>query len=205
LTVPDFGDQQPGQGRHDTFGTVDPLAPSVSNGQITPEQWAEYQAKRKKDAILGSLLTLGGMFGGGALGGALGGGGSASSAGAGASPAFGVGAANTGIWSGAATAPSIATGALGAGGGAGASSLLGGMSARDLAAIGLSLGGTIGGAMSKPQNMSPTTQTSDPNLQALMQAMQRRLDKSEPLYDSVLNMANGLLPTQYQKGGGGMG
>jgi hypothetical protein len=25
------------------------------------------------------------------------------------------------------------------------------------------------------------------------------------LYDSVLNMANGLLPTQYQRGGGGMG
>jgi hypothetical protein len=41
-------------------------------------------------------------------------------------------------------------------------------------------------------------------LQALMRAMQGRLDKSEPLYDSVLQMANGLLPTSYQKGGGGM-
>ena len=95
-------------------------------------------------------------------------------------------------------------GAPGAGAG-GIGGFLNGLSARDKIAIVTALAGTVGGAMSKPQNMSPTTATSDPNLQALMQAMQRRLDKSEPLYDSVLNMANGLLPTQYQKGGGGMG
>ena len=83
---------------------------------------------------------------------------------------------------------------------------LAGLSPRDKVAIMAALAGTIGGAASgRGQNTGINTPTSDPNLQALMQAMQRRLEKSEPLYDSVLNMANGLLPTQYQKGGGGMG
>jgi len=94
----------------------------------------------------------------------------------------------------------------GAAGAGGLASLFAGMSPREIAGLIMALGGTVGGALSGGgENFSPTTTTSDPQLQALMRSMQGRLDKSEPLYDSVLNMANGLLPTQYQKGGGGMG
>jgi hypothetical protein len=188
------------------------------------------ESKRVRDAehrrfliTHGVLPTLGFIGGGYALAGMGGGGaagaGAASSAGAGAAGAGGATGAGAGLLPATATASGFAPyagsatmvgtglggGAAGAAG-AGAAGGFMGLSARELASLGLSLGGTIGGAMSGGgQNMNPTTQTSDPNLQALMQSMQRRLDKSEPLYDSVLNMANGLLPTQYQKGGGGMG
>lgn len=95
-------------------------------------------------------------------------------------------------------------GGLGTGAAAGRTFL--GMSPKDLAAIGLGLGGTIGGALSSKPDLSPNTTTNDPQLQRLLQTMQGRLDKSEPLYDSIMSMSNGLLPTQYQKkGGGGMG
>jgi hypothetical protein len=190
-----FGDDNEEGGRYQYQGQVDPNAPSVANGQISPAQWAEYQARRKRDAILGSLLTVGGMLGAQPLANALGVGGS--------------GAAHAAT-AGGATLPAAATEGMlpmsmaGGASGGGIGSILGGMSARELAALGLSAAGTIGGAMADKPNFSPNTATSDPQLQALMRAMQGRLDKSEPLYDSVLQMANGLLPTQYQKGGGGM-
>jgi hypothetical protein len=64
----DFGDQTTGDGsRHDVYGTVDPYAPSVANGGITPEQWAEYQKKRRRAAILGILGTVGGASAAGLL------------------------------------------------------------------------------------------------------------------------------------------
>jgi hypothetical protein len=212
--MPDFGDVDPFSGETNErtgYGALDQNAPSVANGQISPAQWAEYQARRKRDAILGSLLTVGGMFAAGPIAGAIGGGGAAGSA---ASSAGGLapvaGGAPWAVTPYAGSASMVGTGlAGGAAGAAGAGaggigSILGGMSARDLAALGLSAAGTIGGAMSNRPNFAPNTATSDPQLQALMRAMQGRLDKSEPLYDSVLQMANGLLPSQYQKGGGGM-
>lgn len=210
--MPDFGDRDPEQGgRYEYQGQLDPNAPSVLNGQITPEQWAEYQSKRRRDMILGLLGVFGATTGLGAVGGAISGGagaaGSAASGASGSLPAIS-GGAPWAVTPYATTATSVGTGlsggAAGAAGASGAAGILGGMSARDLAALGLSAAGTIGGALSRPENMNATTATTDPQLQALMRTMQGRLDKSEPLYDSVMQMANGLLPTQYQKGGGGV-
>jgi len=84
---------------------------------------------------------------------------------------------------------------------------MGNMGLNDWLSLGTGLTGLIGGAVSgrKNQNaMQPNTLTNDPNIQQLLATMQGRLSKSEPLFDSVMSMANGLLPTQYQKGGGGM-
>jgi len=118
------------------------------------------------------------------------------------------------------TATMSAPGAIGAGGalagGAGAGvaggigsaaseagrSLLG-LSARDWAALAASGVGTIGGLMSNQPLQAPTSATTDPNMQKLLATMQGRLDQSEPLYKSIMAMANGLLPTQYQNGGSG--
>ena len=97
--------------------------------------------------------------------------------------------------------PGAAAGGAGAAGGIGG--WLAGLSAADRIALLTALTGTVGGAMSKPPNMDPTTATTDPNLTKLMQTMQGRLDQSEPLYKSIMAMANGLLPTQYQNGGAG--
>lgn len=201
----DFGDST--RGRYDGYGQVDPYAPSVSNGGITPDQWAEYQKKRHRAAILGLLGTVGGMAAAGPIAGLFGGGGSAAASavpgavGAEAAP-LGVGSVVAGgaLPSGVGAA---AGGGAAAGAGAAAKGLLGGLSARDLAALGLSGASMIGSALSDKPDMTPTTQTTDPNLMKLIQTMQGRLDKSEPLYGSILDMANGLLPTQYQKGGGG--
>ena len=97
-------------------------------------------------------------------------------------------------------------GAKGAGAGvAGAGKgFLGGMSARDLAGLGLAGASAIGGAMNRP-DFGPNSMATDPQMAQILQMMMSRLQKSEPLHDSVLSMANGLLPMQYQKGGGGMG
>lgn len=207
--MPDFGDVNPNTGlpsaRYEGQGEVDPLAPSVGNGQISMADWQAYQAKRRKDALLGVLGVLGMTTGLGFAGQALGGAGAAGAIGAGggaSAPEFGLGAANTGIWSGAGMTPA-AYGAGGAAGAAGGGFL--GMSAKDLAALGLGLGGVVGGAMSPKPDMSVNTSTKDPQLQELLAMMMGRMKKAEPLQDSVYAMANGLLPTQYQKGGGGMG
>jgi hypothetical protein len=176
--------------------------------------------------IAGGGLAAAGLAGVGPFSGLAGG----SAAGSASASASGAGAGAGGLapiaggspWAVtpyAATAASVPTGAAAVGGSVGAagaagalggaasglSSLLGGLSASELAALGLTAAGTIGAATQDRPQFGPNTMTADPNLQALMQSMQRRLDKSEPLYDSVLNMANGLLPTQYQRGGGGMG
>lgn len=233
--MPEFGDTGEGSGgRYQYQGQVDPNAPSVSNGMITPQQWQEYQRRRHRAALLGILGTLGGTAGLGALGQMFGG---AAGAGSGAwgtmgsvagspyasvtgglgSAAGGAGAAG-GILGGAGAAAGTgaagAAGAVGAAGGAaggaaaGASQgLLGGLTARDLLALGTGLTGMVGGAMSNGPETEPTSATSDPMMKELIDLMMGRLRRSEPLHQSVLDMANGLLPTQYQRpqgGGGGM-
>jgi len=214
--MPDFGDVNPdtgrGSARTEFEGTVDPYAPSVANGQISPEQWAEYQKKRKRDAIFGLLGTLGLTTGLGALGAGIRGAGAGAGAlnsASGALPAIEGGApwavtpfATTATMS----APGVGAGiGAGVGAGAGAASSFMGLSPRDIAALAAAGIGTVGGALDRPENMQPNTQTTDPNLQKLMQTMQGRLDQSEPLYKSIMAMANGLLPMQYQNGGAGRG
>lgn len=191
-----FGDDPEVGGRYENYGAVNPNDPSVANGQISPQQWAEYQARRRRDAILGTLGILGGTVGLGFAGQALSGAGTAANA------------ANA--TTSAATLPAAATEGMlpmsVAGPASGGAGLLGGMSARDIAGIAASLGGTIGGAMQgRNQSMAPNSMATDPQMKELLDMMMGRVRKSEPLYDSVLAMANGLLPTQYQKGGGGMG
>ena len=204
--MPDFGDGSP----REDYGQVDQNAPSVANGQISPAQWAEYQSRRRRDAILGMLGVLGGTVGLGFAGQALGGAGTAATAtgaGGGSLPPV-TGGAPWAITPYAQSATMAGTGAAAGGaaaGGAGAGGLFAGMSARDLAALGLSGASAIGGALSGRNNdMTPTSATTDPAMAELLSIMSGRLRKSEPLFDSVQSMANGLLPTQYQKGGGGM-
>lgn len=199
--MPDFGDGS----TRENYGELDTLAPSVANGQITPAQWAEYQRQMRNKRIWGILGTIGATTGLGALGGALSGGGGAAAAGSvgGATlPA----AATEGMLPMSVAGAAGGTGA-GVGAGAGAAGAAGrtimGMQPRDLAALGLSLGSTVGGLTQGRPNIDPNTQTTDPNLQKLIATMQGRLDQSEPLYKSIMAMANGLLPTQYQNGGSG--
>lgn len=81
------------------------------------------------------------------------------------------------------------------------------ISPSDIAKIAAAGFGTVGAIQNGRKNqdaLQPNTLTNDPNIQQLLATMQGRLNKSEPLFDSVMSMANGLLPTQYQKGGGGM-
>ena len=79
----DFGDVDPttglGANRYAGYGQIDPLAASVANGRITPAHWAAYQNKRRRDAILGTTLTVGSMLGAGPLANAVGIGAGASS------------------------------------------------------------------------------------------------------------------------------
>jgi len=84
----DFGDVDPttglGSNRYTGYGQIDPLAASVANGRITPAQWAAYQKKRRRDAIVGTTLTVGSMLGAGPLANAVGiGAGAGTAAGAG--------------------------------------------------------------------------------------------------------------------------
>lgn len=205
--MPDFGDGSP----RENYGEVDANAPSVSNGMISPEQWAEYKRKRHQQALMGILGTLGGTTALGALGGALGGGGAAAGSAAGSATINGLPMAPY-AGTAAMSAPGVGAGAAGgalgtmAGGAAGgeAKGVLGGMDAKDLMALALGLTGTVGGMMSKPNDTAPTSATTDPQMQELIALMSGRLKKSEPMFDSVQAMANGLLPTAYQKGGGGM-
>lgn len=208
--MPDFGDStQYGQadgGRYQYEGQRDPNDVSLS-----PEAYAEYQHKRKIAQILGLLGVFGGASALGAVGGALGGGGGAASGSLGTiaggspwevTPYVGTAAMNApGAMGGVAAGVGAGAGA-GATGGA-AKGVLGGLSARDLAALGLTGASVVGSALSDKPNMAPNTQTTDPNLVKLLQSMQGRLDQSEPLYKSIMAMANGLLPTQYQNGGAG--
>lgn len=89
--MPDFGDafDEAGtaRGRHSYEGTVDPLAPSVANGGITPEAWEQYKRQRRKAAVIGYLTTIGGMGAAGVGAAALNGTLTGASAGAGAGAA----------------------------------------------------------------------------------------------------------------------
>lgn len=222
--MPDFGDGSP----REQYGQADPNAPSVANGQISPEQWAQYQARRRRDFILGMLGVAGGMVGAQPLVNAMG----IGSAGAGAvsgsaSVPGAVGATAAPLGGGTVTAGTLAatpftslapyagtvagTGAGMTGAGAGAAGLAAeegarrylGLTPREWLAIGGTGVGAIGALTADRPNTSPNTTTSDPNIQRLLQSMQRRIDMSEPLYGSIMSMANGLLPTQYQNGGRG--
>lgn len=216
--MPDYGDTNPDTGRTsartDFEGSPDPNAPSVANGQITPDQWAEYQKKRRRDALLGILATIGGTSALGAVGGAVSGAGPAG--GYASVPGATSGAPITAASQGAAYGIPTVSGGMGAGvaGAAGATGAgaglagnvgaktIGGLTAQDLLSLGTGLTGLIGGAVTNKSN-NPTTATTDPQLAELLALMSGRLKKSEPLHDSVLSMANGLLPTQYQNGGKG--
>lgn len=214
--MPDFGDGSP----REDYGQADPFAPSVANGQITPDQWAAYQAKRRKDAILGVLGVLGATTGLGAAGMAMGGGAGAAGATAGSATINGLPMAPY-----AATAtmvpPSVGLGAGAAGAAAGAGGaantildkakdlapkaggVFGGMDSKDIMGLIAALTGTVGALKSNQPQTAPSSATTDPAMQELIQMMQGRLRKSEPMFDSVQAMANGLLPTQYQNGGRG--
>lgn len=216
----DFGDgYSGGDGRYTYQGSVNPNDPSLANGGVTPEQWAAYQSRRKRDRILGILGIAGGTIGLGALG-AIGSGAAGATTAASASgslpPIAGgapwavapyagtaamapTGAAVMGGTVGAGATGASAAGA--AGGGAGSLASLRSLTPRDWLSIAGTGIGTVGALTSNPLNTNPNTATTDPGLQRLLESMQRRLDKSEPLYDSVMSMANGLLPTQYQNGG----
>lgn len=58
------------------------------------------------------------------------------------------------------------------------------------------LGLTATGMASQPKTTTPTT--TDAALAEMLKLQQGRLTKSEPLYDAILRMAGGLMPTQYQ-------
>lgn len=189
--MPDFGDQGSGGGRHDWYGSRDPNAPSVENGQISPAQWEAYKRQRRKAALIGYLSTVGGMLGAQPLANAAGIG--AGAGGGAAGSASGMPAGYVPGWEG---NTAIVGGAAGGAGGFGL---------RDAISLGLAGAGAVGGAMSNPPDYSPNSMATDPQMAELLQLMSGRIKKSEPLYDSILQMANGLLPTQYQRGGGGMG
>ena len=231
--MPDYGDVNPETGqtsaRTEFEGTLDPNAPSVSNGMISPQQWAEYQRRRRRNAILGILGTIGGASALGGLGSLFSGGGAAAGGAAGGAlppiaggapwaltpfvapvAASGTGAAGAGLAGAAAGGVGSAVG-RGAGQAAGnvagtaADGAMGGMSPQDWLALVTSLTGTVGGALSNPTQTEPTTATTDPALREMLDLMSSRIRRSEPLHNSILSMANGLLPTQYQNGGQGRG
>jgi len=224
--MPDFGDNVNPDGRYSYSD------PALDPTRMTdPAQIAAYRSKRKRDAILGILATLGATTGLGALGGALAGGGA--TAAAGALPAIEGGApwavtpfagsASMVPTGAAAVGGSVGAGALaGAGGevanhvmdggdsggvgdGGGLGGMFGDMSGKDIAALVAALGGTIGGALSDRPNNTPSAATMDPAIKNLIEMQTKRMNQQQPLYDSALSMANGLLPTEYQNGGRGRG
>src|SRR5688572_20037370 len=136
-----FGDDTDEGGRYGNWGAVNPLDPSVANGQISPAQWEEYQRQRRRAALIGGLTTVGGMLAAGPLAQAFGAGSGAGAAAseslppiAGGSPwavspyvapvaAHGTGAAVVG--------GTVGAGAGAAAGGRALGGALGGMSLRD--------------------------------------------------------------------------
>lgn len=67
------------------------------------------------------------------------------------------------------------------------------------AAIGPLLGGLFGGGGGSSSSNRVSTQTTDPNLRRMMELQRGRMEGSEDLYRAVMDMAMGLLPTQYQR------
>lgn len=74
--------------------------------------------------------------------------------------------------------------------------MLAGLDAKDILSLLSALTGTVGAIRS---NSDPPPAT-DPAMQEVLNIMSGRLRKSEPMFDSVQAMANGLLPTAYQRG-----
>src|SRR5687767_7175241 len=142
-----FGDDTDEGGRYGNFGAVNPLDPSVANGQISPAEWEEYQRRRRRAALIGGLTTVGGMLAAGPIAQAFGAGsGAGSAASESLAPISGgspwavspyVGSATMAPTGAAAAGGSIGAGAVGAGGGAGAFM---GMNPRDAAALAMQLG-----------------------------------------------------------------
>lgn len=81
--------------------------------------------------------------------------------------------------------------------------LLGKMDAKDVMALLAALSGTVGVLKSTGGGSNASSATTDPAMQEVLALMAGRLKKSEPMFDSVQSMANGLLPTAYQNRGGG--
>ena len=168
-------------------------------------------------AATGAALTGFGLAGMGPFSGmAAGGGGAAGAAASGAGGALPpiAGGAPWAVTPFAGSATMVPTGAAAVGGSIGAGAgltgvgagrgLLGNIGAREAIGAGLAGASAIGGAMNRP-DFGPNSAATDPQMAEILAMMMGRLRKSEPLHDSVLSMANGLLPVQYQKGGGGMG
>lgn len=88
--MPEFGDTdlETTTGRYAGYGQVDPLAPSVANGQISQAEWDAYKKKRRRAAIFGTLGVLGAATGLGAAGMAMGGATGAAAGGVQAAPSF---------------------------------------------------------------------------------------------------------------------
>lgn len=79
----------------------------------------------------------------------------------------------------------------------------GGMALGTLIPLLLAGGSAIGNLFAPRNNQGPSSQTNDPAIQEMIRAQMARLNKSEPLYDAIIRMAGGLMPTQYQPTWGG--
>ena len=85
------------------------------------------------------------------------------------------------------------------GGASGAAGGFLGLSLKDWITLIAALTSTYGATkIPKQQPLMPTTTTTDPQLQALLKTQQDRLDYSNPLYQAMISMSMGLLPTNYQ-------
>ena len=81
--------------------------------------------------------------------------------------------------------------------------IFGGMDSKDILSLLAALSGTVGALKSNSGQTGVSSATTDPAMQEVLALMAGRLKKSEPMFDSVQAMTNGLLPTAYQNRGGG--
>lgn len=172
--------------------------------------WAVTPYAASATSVPTGAAAVGGSIGAGAAGGSIPGyvpgfegnsnllfGGSGSAGGAGAA---GAGAATAGLpadyrpnWEG--NSDIVGAGIEGA-------RRYAGLTVDDWRKLAAGIGAAIPFATGGRADYSPNATSNDPNIRRLMESMQGRLDKSEPLYDAVLAMSEGLLPTRYQRGGG---
>ena len=78
--------------------------------------------------------------------------------------------------------------------------IFGGMDSKDILSLLAALSGTVGALKSNSGQTGVSSATTDPAMQEVLNIMSGRLRKSEPMFDSVQAMTNGLLPTAYQRG-----
>ncbi len=78
--------------------------------------------------------------------------------------------------------------------------IFGNMSPKDLMSLLAALTSTVGALRSNSGSSQVSSATTDPAMQEVLNLMAGRLRKSEPMFDSVQAMTNGLLPTAYQRG-----